>query len=208
MSPYGWLQVGALALFLALAVGRTVSIRRWQRLNAFAIRPDHDWPRWALEASFFAAVNIWAVELVLAALPGGSHLLPGIMQARLVDAAWLRAAGAALIVAGLALDIAGLTALGESWRLGVDEHAPGTLVTSGVYRLTRNPIYLFFNLFFTGVFLVNGTVGFLVFALFAAGNLHLQVLAEERFLERVHGERYREYRRRVGRYWTVRRPAG
>jgi protein-S-isoprenylcysteine O-methyltransferase Ste14 len=87
----------------------------------------------------------------------------------------------------------------------VDERRPGELVTTGIFARTRNPIYLFFDLFFWGVFLINGTLGFLLFAVFAGANLHLQILDEERYLERVHGERYWQYRQAVGRYWTFRR---
>jgi protein-S-isoprenylcysteine O-methyltransferase Ste14 len=205
VTGYGWLQVGALALFSALAVARAVSIGRRLRLNPLAIRANHDRRRWWLEVSFFAAVNLWAVEVVLAAIPGGMSLLPAALGRVVAGAPWLKPAGAALVVAGLGLDAAGLWALGGSWRLGVDERRPGALVTTGIYSRTRNPIYLFFNLFFLGVFFINGTAGFLLFALFAAVNLHLQVLAEERFLERAHGEQYRQYRRSVGRYWTFRR---
>jgi protein-S-isoprenylcysteine O-methyltransferase Ste14 len=205
VTIYGWLQLGALALFLALAVARAVSIRRRLRLNPLAIRPDNDWRRWWLEVSFFAAVNLWAVEVVLAAIPGEMSLLPAALGRVLADEPWLKQAGAALVVAGLGLDAAGLWALGGSWRLGVDERRPGELVTTGVYARTRNPIYLFFDLFFWGVFLINGTLGFLLFAVFAGANLHLQILDEERYLERVHGERYRQYRQAVGRYWTFRR---
>lgn len=203
MNFYGWLQLAALALFLGLAVGRSISIRRRLRLNPLAIRPDHNWRRWFLEASFFAAVNVWAVEVVLAALPGAHSLFPRLLGRPLLAMPALRPAGALLVAAGLALDVAGLATLGESWRLGVDERCPGELVTRGIYRHTRNPIYLFFNLFFWGVFLINGTPAFLLSALFAGLNLHRQILDEERFLESAHGERYRAYRRAVGRYWTL-----
>ncbi len=207
MGFYGWLQLAALALFLGLALGRSISIRRRLRLNPFAIRPDHNWRRWALEASFFAAVNVWAIEVVLAALPGELSLFPAALGRPVLSVPFLRPVGALLVLSGLALDIAGLAALGESWRLGVDERRPGRLVTGGVYRLTRNPIYLFFNLFFWGVFLINGTPAFLLFSLFAGLNLHWQILDEERFLESAHGERYRAYRGAVGRYWTLPRAA-
>lgn len=205
MTIYGWLQLGALALFLCLAAARAIRIGRRRHVNAFAIRPDHNRWRWALEISFFVAVNVWAIELALVSVPGGHSLFPAGLGRGVLAVPLLRPTGALMVVVGLGLDITGLAALGESWRLGVDERRPGELVTAGVYRLTRNPIYLFFNLFFWGVFLINGTPAFLLFALLGGANLHLQVLEEERFLEEVHGERYRQYRRAVGRYWTFRR---
>jgi protein-S-isoprenylcysteine O-methyltransferase Ste14 len=62
----------------------------------------------------------------------------------------------------------------------VDETARPGLVTSGVYALSRNPIFL---------------------ALLAGGYLgaRLQIAAEEAYLVRTYGDPYRAYARRVGR---------
>lgn len=204
MVWHDWLRLGALALFLLLAVARSISIRRRRRLNPVVLKPDHDWRRWLLETSFFAAVNVWSVEVVLGALPGRASLFPAPLRTELFSLPPLQLVGALLVIVGLGLDAAGLAALGDSWRLGVDEERPGELVTGGIYRLTRNPIYLFFNLFFLGVFLLQPRPVFLLFWLFAVMNLHGQIRAEERFLARRHGQRYQDYCRRTSRYWTVR----
>ena len=51
-----------------------------------------------------------------------------------------------------------------------------------------------------GVFLIQGRLIFLALAAFLIGTLHDQILHEERFLRRVYGNAYRDYRARVGRY--------
>jgi protein-S-isoprenylcysteine O-methyltransferase Ste14 len=84
--------------------------------------------------------------------------------------------------------------------VGVDERSPGALVTGGVFRFTRNPIFLFLDAYFLGAFLINGTVFFLVAAIVAAAMNHFQVLQEERFLARRYGLEYLDYRRRTPRY--------
>jgi protein-S-isoprenylcysteine O-methyltransferase Ste14 len=100
--------------------------------------------------------------------------------------------------------ILAMAALKSSWRLGIDRVHPGQLVTTGIYARSRNPIYLFFNLYMAGTFLINGTPLFLVFAVLTALNLHYQILHEERYLARISGLAYPAYRARTVRYWTWR----
>jgi protein-S-isoprenylcysteine O-methyltransferase Ste14 len=97
-----------------------------------------------------------------------------------------------------------LRALGDAWRLGIDAHDSGKLVTDGIYRRTRNPIYLFFGLCFWGTFLLNGAAAFALLAALVTANLHYQILQEEKHLARVHGPAYEAYRARTGRYVTWR----
>lgn len=83
----------------------------------------------------------------------------------------------------------------EPWR-------PSTaLVTGGVYRHTRNPIYLAMALLYAGLALAIDSVMALVLlppllALVQAG----VVLREERYLERRFGDEYRRYRASVRRW--------
>ena len=32
--------------------------------------------------------------------------------------------------------------MGKSWRVGIDNQNPDNLITHGIYRLSRNPIFL------------------------------------------------------------------
>jgi len=113
-----------------------------------------------------------------------------------------------MIVCAFVIFVLALRALGNSWRLGIDENHPGRLVTTGIYAHSRNPIYLFFDLYFLGTFLINGSLFFLIMTVLAALNLHYQIRQEERFLARAHGAAYEAYCARTPRYirWPVRLP--
>jgi protein-S-isoprenylcysteine O-methyltransferase Ste14 len=73
-------------------------------------------------------------------------------------------------------------------------------VTTGIYFYSRNPIYLFFDLYFLGTFFINGSLFFLLTAVLGALNLHYQILQEERFLADTYGAVYKAYRARTARY--------
>lgn len=205
---FGWFQLVGLALFLGIFLGRTLYLRIRRRIDAITLGIGRKGWRGLVELLLFTLVNVWAVEVVLYAIRAPWRLFPAPLHTVLFDSLPLRAIGVVLVIGGLVLFAWAIRDLGPSWRLGIDERSPGRLVTQGIYALSRHPIYLFFNLYFVGTLMINGTLVFLLFALLAAANLHLQILSEEAFLLQVYGQDYRVYCLRTGRYlgWRGVRP--
>ncbi len=76
-----------------------------------------------------------------------------------------------------------------------------SLVTSGVYRFTRNPMYLglVITLVGWGVFLPS-PIGLLLIPLFALYITRFQITPEERVLTSIFGREYVDYKNRVRRW--------
>ena len=109
----------------------------------------------------------------------------------------------ALAASGVAVTGAGLKAFRRA-RTTVNPMQPGeasTLVASGVYRVTRNPMYLGFLLLLLAwaVFLANPAtlIAIVVFVLYMN---RFQITPEERALAGLFGKEFEEYRRRVRRW--------
>lgn len=198
-------QICCLIVFLVIVVGRAASLRIRSRVNPIALRARKRGMLGAVEIALFVQVNVWAAAIVMHSitglLPPGTWVFGGLR----VNVGWVKVLGILMITSGFVLFISALWALGSSWRLGIDENHPGGLVTTGVYALSRNPIYAFFDLYFIGTFLVNGTWLFFLFALLCVLNLHYQILHEERFLAGMYGDVYRTYCERTARYWIWQR---
>ena len=76
-----------------------------------------------------------------------------------------------------------------------------TLVTSGLNRYSRNPMYVGMFLMVLGVAILFGSVGaFLPTLGFIWIIRNSFVLAEERFMEAAFGQSYREYKSKVRRW--------
>ncbi|MGB6208248.1 methyltransferase family protein [Mycobacterium sp.] len=111
--------------------------------------------------------------------------------------AWI---GVGLCYIGLLVLFGSLVSFGRSFRVGIDVDKPDKLVTTGIFAVSRNPIYVGFALVLAGQFLVFPNWILLVYL--AAGVLlfHRQVLREESFMRQHYGPEYAEYSRRVRRY--------
>jgi protein-S-isoprenylcysteine O-methyltransferase Ste14 len=76
-----------------------------------------------------------------------------------------------------------------------------TIVSSGPFRFSRNPLYLSLTLMYLGLTVaVNTWWGFVVLIPLVIVMHAGVVLREERYLEKKFGEPYRQYRARVRRY--------
>lgn len=152
----------------------------------------------------FLGLAVWMIEIMLRALKTPFRVLPSWIDVQLIDSPPAKVAGMLLVILGFTIFTWAFYSFGNSWRVGFDTKTPGALVTSGIFALSRNPIYLFLDMWFVGVFLINGTLVFLVFALLALAHLHYQILREEKSLDELYGQPYQDYRSRTARYfWFV-----
>lgn len=147
-----------------------------------------------------AAVLLFVLLVAQALLAALAPESLALAQADRRSPALLRnALGCALLGAGLVLLVTAQLQLGNAWRIGIEEGAKPGLVTSGLYGLSRNPIFLALLVIILGYMLLVPTV--LSAALLAGAYIgtRQQIAAEETYLLRTYGEEYRAYASRVGR---------
>ena len=87
----------------------------------------------------------------------------------------------------------------QSWRIGIDYENKTQLVTNGFFKISRNPIYLFLLIGLIGLFLIvpNAVTFAVLFSTFLI--IQIAIRLEEEFLEKQHGEKYRQYKNKVHR---------
>jgi protein-S-isoprenylcysteine O-methyltransferase Ste14 len=108
--------------------------------------------------------------------------------------------GVFFCLAGLLLLLWSLVSFGQSFRVGIDTDRPDRLITTGVFALSRNPIYVAFATILIGQFLIFSNWILLVYIGAGIWLLHRQVLREEEYLKSHYGPEYSEYCKRVRRY--------
>jgi protein-S-isoprenylcysteine O-methyltransferase Ste14 len=90
--------------------------------------------------------------------------------------------------------------MGKSWRVGIDEKVKTELITTGLYKLIRNPTYLGLFILNAGIWLIWPTFTVFILNLLFVIFLEIQVRCEEDFLILIHGNKYLEYKQRTKRY--------
>jgi protein-S-isoprenylcysteine O-methyltransferase Ste14 len=113
----------------------------------------------------------------------------------------LRTAGLALTFIGFMLGVGAFIEFRKA-RTTLDPHGSvKALVTGGIYRITRNPIYLGFFLMVVGFPLNFGSLWGIVAAPFYATTMsRLVIEKEEAYLEKKFKDQYTGYRSRVRRW--------
>jgi protein-S-isoprenylcysteine O-methyltransferase Ste14 len=141
--------------------------------------------------------------VVMLLLAGAMKVVASIAPTLQLPSVTGTAAAAVLFAAGLLVEAAGAVSLLRAGTTFDPTHpqSASVLVVSGMYRLTRNPIYLGDLLLLLGwaVFL-ESPLALAMTPLFVLYIDRLQIRPEERALSELFGERYDEYRARVRRW--------
>ena len=104
-------------------------------------------------------------------------------------------AGWTLVGAGVGISTSAVRAASD-----VDLERPSTLISTGPYAISRNPMYIGWTLLYLGGALITRNAWMVASLPVVAGLIHRDVLREEHTLERAFGEEYVRYRKLVRRY--------
>lgn len=170
------------------------SVRLYRRTGTVAVtfQRNTDLKQRVIGALFglsLLGLLIWTVlYAVLGPAPLGIVSLPN----------WWNVIAWAAMISGLIFVLKAQVEMGDSWRIGIDDK-PTELVTGGLFRFVRNPI--FSAMLFTAFGLVGLTPAVPSIAgwVIMAALVRLQCRFEEHHLITLHGDAYREYAARVGR---------
>jgi protein-S-isoprenylcysteine O-methyltransferase Ste14 len=188
------------SVFLLLFIGRTIVLYS-RGIQVFTLGRGKGMKENIMEILFLFGFALWMMQLAICAMQLEGGFIPNALTVQIIRVPWLQWAGVFLIIVGLVLFCCALWAFRSSWRIGIDTEHPGMLVTSGVFSKTRNPVFLFIDLYFVGTALIYTSWFFMITALLIMGGMHVQILNEEKFLVGYHGQPYREYMNKVRRYF-------
>lgn len=199
MTFFDYFQIVAVATVVCVIGSKAIYLRVATGINPIVVgRGKGPWR--VVEILSLGALVLWLVEVVLHALHSRFDISPELLGFDFLNERPVKLLG--FLVAGLGLItlVLAFFSFGDSWRIGIDRRTAGKLVTGGIFSITRNPIYVAFDLLFAGIFLLNGTWFFLIFGLLAAVAIHFQILREEEYLRTSYGESFRAYSERTPRY--------
>lgn len=112
----------------------------------------------------------------------------------------LRIAGIVIgVVAVIFFALATIT-MKNSWRVGIPEEKT-SLVTEGIYKWSRNPAFVGFDLLYISMCILFFNIPLVVVSVWAAVMLHLQILQEEEHMHNMFGAEYDEYKKHTMRYF-------
>jgi protein-S-isoprenylcysteine O-methyltransferase Ste14 len=183
-------------LFVALAFGLR-SLVQWRRtghtgfVGISGARGAVEWVAGAL----MAVGTLAAAAAPLLALAGALPPWP------VLDRPEVCALGVLFYVLGTAATLWSQLAMGDAWRIGVDPAARTALVVAGPFRRVRNPIYtgMLTMTLGLGMLVPNAASALALAALVAGLEIHVRHVEEPHLLQ-VHGDRYRAYAARAGRF--------
>lgn len=116
-----------------------------------------------------------------------------------IDNLTIKYIGLGLLAIALIWTIIAQAHMKNSWRIGIDTETKTKLVTAGLFRLSRNPIFFGMILSLVGLFLTTPNALTGLFLILGYILIQIQIRLEEEFLTKEHGQNYLSYRQKVRR---------
>ena len=134
------------------------------------------------------------------------HSLSSELYNYLAPIAWLQhptlvTLGVVLLLVSFLWILLAQKQMGNSWRIGIDHEVKTPLVREGVFKLSRNPIFLGMRINLLGLFFIlPNAVTLLAVLVLGDALMQIQVRLEEEYLSRMHGQEYEHYCRQTRRW--------
>lgn len=134
--------------------------------------------------------------MVYAFHPAGYSYFLSITQ---LDTSLIKYIGLVTLFISLVWTVIAQGHMKNSWRIGIDTVTKTELITTGLFGISRNPIFLGMILTLLGLFLVTPNAVTALFLIVGYILIQVQIRLEEEFLIKEHGQHYLDYQQKVRR---------
>lgn len=190
-----------LPLYFAAFFGFAFLWRTWRTWKATGVNPYRLPGNPGVEqitSRYFRLLPVASLAVVVAYLVPGWYAFLGPLV--WLEHTLLQLLGIVLMTVALVVILVAQGQMGESWRIGVDYQTRTVFVQRGLFRYSRNPVFVGILLSVLGMFLALPNALTLVILMLDLSLIQVQVQVEEAFLAREHGEDYAAYRASVRRW--------
>lgn len=112
--------------------------------------------------------------------------------------AYLNYISLVLVVISLAIFYLSKKTMQINWATNIND-SQQTLTTNGIFKYSRNPVYIAYHILFISMLFVNLKIFIVVYIIFTI-IFHLLILEEEKYLKDKFKDEYTNYSKRVRRY--------
>ncbi|MBI2059227.1 MAG: isoprenylcysteine carboxylmethyltransferase family protein [Nitrospirae bacterium] len=195
--PRWILPAYAVAFFLVLMGWRSYRVWKQTGVNPIVIKRGDRAHDYVGQCMVWVFLVIAAFLVVYGFFPSAYPWLEPIPW---LEHRSLKMAGLILLTVSFVWIAVAQAQMGASFRVGVDQEHRTEMVAHGLFRISRNPIFLGMTVTLLGFFLAAPNMVSLVVLILGHVLIQIQVRLEEEHLEKLHGESYLAYRRRVRRW--------
>ncbi len=129
--------------------------------------------------------------------PKGYELL---IPVKYLEHSWLQHLGFGLAFMSFVWIVIAQNQMSKSWRIGINYEEKTELMQAGLFKVSRNPIFLGVLISYFGTFLIiPNALSFATFLLTFV-TLQIQIRLEEEYLEGIHQDKYIKYKSKVRRW--------
>ena len=189
-------------IFLILYFGVIIGLRSYILFKQTKVNPIKNFGVKSKHAKAERLIQIGLFLLIVIALnfcflnSNYKYFFPFIA----LEISWLNLFGFLISIVGLIVTFIAQIQMRGSWRLGIDKENDLSLVTTGMYKFSRNPVYIGLGISFIGFFLIAPNLGSTLFLLIMAVAISIKIKDEEKFLKQNIPDEYHDYCQKVKRW--------
>jgi protein-S-isoprenylcysteine O-methyltransferase Ste14 len=142
-------------------------------------------------------IALFVYVMLQGIFPETYHFFLPIKMLRII---LLEIVGIALMILSLIWTIIAQYQMKTSWRIGIDTEVKTELIQHGLFRISRNPIFLGMIISLVGLLLLTPNAVTIIFLILGYVLIQVQIRLEETHLVQVHGEEYSKYKSSVRRF--------
>lgn len=185
------------AIYLGLTfVVRTVLVARRIGKNPLVLPRDDS--AFGL-IGFYFKLTLIGVFLYVIAFSASPDLIEYLLPLKQLVNSVITTIGLGLLAIAFLWTFVAQSQMGNSWRIGIDPNTETELITTGLYAISRNPVFFGMIVCLVGLFLVTPNALTGLFLILGYVLIQIQIRLEEEHLAKSHGSVYLNYKQKVRR---------